>query len=297
MGDTSIEWTDKSWNPIRARNTKTGKIGWHCEPVTAGCAFCYAEEINQHRFGTGLPYKPGHLKNGDVEIFIDERMEVEPLKWRKPQKVFPCSMTDMFGDFVHTDIILRMLWVMMVTPHLTYQIVTKRPRRMCSMFRQMGDNWEKARSERMDLTNAHTGGKPAYMKIAEEATWPLPNVWAGTSTEDQQAFDERVPWLEETPAAVRFISLEPMLGPVRVRGIFGDRPNLDWVIVGCESGRSAREPEGLLGMMGDVVDDCRRQGIACFIKQIPGAVRGKPIKTIEDFPEALRVRQWPEQAR
>lgn len=294
MGKTSIEWTNKTWNPIRAHRLMPGggsRLGWHCEPVSAGCKFCYAESLNLP-YGTGLPYKPGHLRQ-DVKVFIDERMEVAPLMWRQPAMVFPCSMTDMFGSFVHADMILRMLWVMMVTPHLTYQIVTKRPERMCNMFRQMADRWDVARGPRIDLTDAHTNGDPALLEIAEKATWPLPNVWVGASTEDQQSFDERVPWLEQTPAVCRFISLEPMLDAVRIRPVYEERVKLDWVIVGCESGHSAREPEGFIGLVGDVLEDCREQGIAFFLKQIPGPKRGRPIKDIEGFPEHLQVREFP----
>ncbi|MBY9051415.1 phage Gp37/Gp68 family protein, partial [Pseudomonas fluorescens] len=98
MADRSaIEWTDASWNPIRARNLITGKVGWHCEHATTGCEFCYAEGFNK-RLGTGLAFKPGHRK--DIEIFLDEQMLTQPLRWKKPRKIFVCSMTDLFAEFV-----------------------------------------------------------------------------------------------------------------------------------------------------------------------------------------------------
>src|SRR6185295_1326030 len=112
---TKIEWTDATWNPIRARNTKTGKTGWFCTHVSEGCANCYAERINVKpgaTGGTGLPYKPGHLANGDVELFLDENTLTQPLRWRAPRMVFVCSMTDLFADFVPDEWLDRIFAVM-----------------------------------------------------------------------------------------------------------------------------------------------------------------------------------------
>ncbi|MEK9751770.1 MAG: DUF5131 family protein [Rhodospirillaceae bacterium] len=110
MGDRSrIEWTDASWTPIRARNRATGKVGWHCEHVSEGCRNCYAERWNRP-YGTGLPYKPGH--RADVELFLDEQLLTQPLRWRRPRRVFVCSMTDLFADFVPDEWIDRVFAVM-----------------------------------------------------------------------------------------------------------------------------------------------------------------------------------------
>jgi protein gp37 len=290
MGDTSIEWTNKSWNPIRARRAMLDdsvRVGWHCEPVSGGCKFCYAEEING-RFGTLLEYKPGHLK--DVEIFMDERMEREPLKWREPAMVFPCSMTDLFGDFVHVDLILRMFAVMSMTPHLTYQVLTKRPQRMCELSIYFERRWRETEGQRYNLALA-IGGDLERAEIARASSWPLPNIWFGTTTEDQESYDQRVPWLSSTPAAVRFISVEPMIGPVRMPDPFFTGGPVDWCIIGCESGRNARPFD--LGWARGLIADCRTAGTAPFVKQLPSARRGKPLKAIEDFPDDLRVREWP----
>lgn len=165
MGDkTAIEWTDATWNPIRARNLKTGRVGWFCIHMSEGCANCYAEDWNM-RLGTGLPYKPGHLK--DIEIFLDEKTLEQPLRWRAPRKIFPCPMTDMFADFVKDEWIRRMVMVMADARQHTFQPLTKRPGRAMAAFSQL----------------------PA----------PL-NVWLGVSVEDQATADERIPVLLATRA-------------------------------------------------------------------------------------------------
>jgi protein gp37 len=114
MGDRSnIEWTDASWTPIRARNLATGKIGWHCEHATTGCEFYYAEGMNK-RLGTGLPFKPGH--RADIEIFLDDEMLLAPLRWKKPRRIFVCSMTDAFADFVTDEWLDKIFAVMALCP-------------------------------------------------------------------------------------------------------------------------------------------------------------------------------------
>src|SRR5579863_1317613 len=113
MADHSkIEWTDATWNPLRARDA-TGKIGWHCEKVSEACHFCYAEGFNK-RLGTGLEYKPGH--RDALEIFLDEKMLTTPLRWKKPRMIFVCSMTDLFADFVTDEMIDRVFAVMALAP-------------------------------------------------------------------------------------------------------------------------------------------------------------------------------------
>jgi protein gp37 len=129
MGDhTNISWTEATWTPVRARNLKTGTVGWHCEHVSEGCKRCYSEELNMKvraGIGTGLPFKPGHRK--DVEIFLDEKHLVKPLHWRRPRMVFTCSMTDLFADFVKDEWIDHIFAVMVLCPDHTFQCLTKRP--------------------------------------------------------------------------------------------------------------------------------------------------------------------------
>jgi protein gp37 len=193
MSDNSaIEWTDATWNPIRARNLKTGKVGWHCEHATTGCEFCYAEGFNK-RLGTGLPFKPGHRKG--IEIFLCEETLLKPLRWNKPRMIFPGSMTDLFADFVRDEWLDKIFAQMMLTPHHTYQVLTKRAARM-----------------REYISNNIVRD----CALRSNAAWPLPNVWLGVSTERQPEADERIPQLLRTPAAVRFISYEPALGQLDI---------------------------------------------------------------------------------
>ena len=170
MGENSkIEWTDSTWNPIRARNLATGKVGWHCEHMSEACRFCYAEGINR-RLGTGLDFKPGH--RADIEIFLDEQMLLAPLRWKKPRRIFVNSMTDTFAEFVKDEWLDRMFAVMVLCPQHTFQVLTKRPERMRSY-----------------VIHLAVGG------------WPLKNIWLGVSAEDQATADERIPLLLQTPAA------------------------------------------------------------------------------------------------
>lgn len=276
---TSIEWTrgedgteGSTWTPIRARNLKTGKVGWYCEHSTTGCEFCYAEGFNK-RLGTGLPFKPGHRK--DVEIFLDEKMLLAPLGWKKPRNIFVCSMTDLFARFVTDKMIDKMFAVMACAGNHVFQILTKRSDRML-------DYMEGLTRERIQ--------KQAYAIsrcVQFEGRWlfdlPLPNVWVGVSAERQQEWDDRKEHLAATPAVIRFASFEPLLGPIvepcRMSGY------LNWAIVGAESGRSARpcDIEWVRGLR----DQCSSDGVAFFWKQHAKNGRKIPVPKLDG-------RQWME---
>jgi protein gp37 len=222
MSDKSaIEWTEATWNPV------TG-----CTKVSPGCAYCYAERITT-RFG-GKPFLPGQ-----AEIILHEERLKQPIMWRRPRMVFVNSMSDLFHEEVPDSFILEVWLVMAMTPEHTYQVLTKRPERM---------------KEFVIGLQALPGG---HQLFAAEM-WPLPNVWLGVSVENQRWADERIPQLLETPAAVRFLSCEPLLGPIDLqRACEGTRnfldgidfesiepwpeapPKIDWVIVGGESGGPA----------------------------------------------------------
>jgi protein gp37 len=255
MSDRSaIEWTDASWNPLRVRRKATckndpgGEVGWHCEHVSEGCRNCYAETINR-RLGTGLDYKPGH--RADIEHFLDEKMLLQPLHWKKPRKIFVGSMTDLFGDWVTDAQLDRIFAVMALCPQHTFQVLTKRPERMRAWF---AERWQGTPAQRIDfgggdivdmpaggetgrrcqieeaiddLTDENADLKKRFFDTDNEALWtpegsskatqfdwPLPNVWLGVSCEDQATADERIPLLLDTPAAVRFVSAKPMLGAI-----------------------------------------------------------------------------------
>jgi len=261
---TSIEWTrgddgsaGATWNPIRARNLATGKIGWHCEHVSEGCRNCYSESMNR-RLGTGLDFKPGH--RADVEIFLDEKMLLAPLRWKKPRRVFVNSMTDTFAEFVKDEWIDRMFAVMALAPQHTFQVLTKRPGRMQTYCcdPQSQRIWRLA-------CNMGQPGRALSATLAKFGSpWPLPNVWLGVSAEDQATFEERRQSLRDTPAAVRFFSLEPLLGPIDigpalVTGCY------HWTIVGGESGPHARPMNPQWAR--DIRDQCKAAGVAFFHKQ------------------------------
>ncbi|KGT75822.1 hypothetical protein MA20_32050 [Bradyrhizobium japonicum] len=328
MADRSaIEWTDASWTPVRARNLITGKVGWHCEHATTGCEHCYSEGFNK-RLGTGLPFKPGHRK--DIEIFLDEQMLTQPLRWKKPRKIFVCSMTDAFADFVTDEMLDRMFAVMAMSPQHTFQVLTKRAKRMRRYLTNADQNEAASvgiRSPGFTVNQRVQALVADYMKLGKfrvngfgplyKEDWerakpnlrplPLQNVWLGVSAERQPEADERVPELQATPAAVRFVSLEPLLGHISLHALNLATPTpsdalrgvqcvpdgsleghhneqiakLDWVIVGGESGRDARpmHPDWPRSLR----DWCQACDVAYFFKQwgewapsTPEEARGNP---------------------
>lgn len=334
MGKTSIEWTGRSFNPIRARNSKTGKTGWHCAHASPGCIHCYSENRNKW-VGTGLDFKPGHLQSNSIEIFFDDRMLMEPLRVKTPEKWFPCSMTDLFGEFVKDEWIDRIFAVMALCPQHTFQVLTKRsegmrhylndlgaPRRIYELACDMAVEHELnivliAPSMRLDQVAPPIGPR-VYLD-----QWPLPNVWLGVSAEDQRRWDERTADLKATPAALRWVSMEPMLEPIamglgRIHHHPDNQPSehldalvraardhmggaIHWVVVGGESGPGARP--FALEWGTDIVRQCQAAGVPVFVKQIGAKpVNGEgarhPISDrkgaiMEEWPAELRVRQMP----
>jgi protein gp37 len=229
---TAIEWSDATWTPIRARHKVTNKVGWHCEHDSPGCVFCYSEDMNE-RWGTGLPFKPGHRQ--DIDIFLDEKMLLAPLRWKSPRKIFVCSMTDLFADFVPDEWIDRMFAVMALAPQHTFQVLTKRSARMRRYCTSPG---------RLDrIVEAADPLRVATGERVHSFDWPAQNVWLGVSAEDQQRADERIPDLLATPAAIRFVSYEPALAPVRFDRIRAPRYTPDddgWTFNCLDSGDTYR---------------------------------------------------------
>lgn len=271
MADGSaIEWTDATWNPIRARRTimiEAGgapppvgivQTGWHCEHASEGCRNCYAEGFNR-RLGTKLTYKPGHLRTaqrpgGEVELFLDEKMLLLPLKWRAPRKIFVGSMTDIFADFVGAEMLDRMFAVMALCPQHVFQVLTKRPERMRRYVANRFDT---------EYGSDHICEAAESIGIPDPCNWPqdIPNIWLGTSIEDRPNLLARAGHLRKTPAAVRFFSCEPLLGDL------GDvvLSDIDWVICGGESGPHARpmHPDWARSLR----DQCAFYGVPFFFKQ------------------------------
>lgn len=217
---TAIEWTDATWNPV------TG-----CDRVSPGCDHCYAESI-AHRFAGTKAYPDGFKVT-----LRPERLD-QPLRWKRPRKVFVNSMSDLFHKDIPDEYIARVFAVMALAQQHTFQVLTKRHGRMRSLLNS--DAFVDLFGEAL-YTFEHPTGEETAEPISQ---WPLPNVWVGVSVEDQQRADLRIPALLATPAAVRFLSCEPLLGPVDLNAssfIGGDwLKGLDWVIVGGESGPGAR---------------------------------------------------------
>ena len=343
MTSTSIEWTDESWNNVRG-----------CTHVSEGCRNCYAE-TQAYRFSKrpGMPYHGlvvlsdnGPKWTGDVRI-IPHKLG-EPLDWRKPRRVFVNSMSDTFHPKVPFDYIAVVFGVMAACSQKhTFQVLTKRPERAREFFRHIAElDWAKAGAEVFATANSVTvdpsvfacltyavelGAIPGDLAAASMGfdAWPLPNVWLGTSVEDQKTADQRIPELLQCPAAIHWISAEPLLGevsltdisPIQVgaaahdvlRGItywspgnhgplFGSQ--LGWVVVGGESGPRSRPCN--INRIRLLVEQCRHARVPVFVKQLgrhsyEGNTEhwtwtGKHPKGGDpsEWPEELRVRQYPE---
>lgn len=267
---TGIEWTDATWNPVRG-----------CSRVSEGCRNCYAEKVAYRFSGEGQPYEGLLAKGGqwNGQIKLVEHLLEQPLRWKKPRRIFVNSMSDLFHENVPTDFILKVFMVMRQAKQHTFQVLTKRPERM----RRILTEWLPPAEALADMS---LNIKP-----------PAPNIWLGVSVEDQKTADERIPLLLQTPAAVRWISAEPLLGEIRLstceqsfqymtaeynsyldylsglRTIYnnGEKEEfrqyhgLDWVVVGGESGKDARpmHPDWVRSLR----DQCVDAGVSFLFKQ------------------------------
>jgi protein gp37 len=263
MGDRSkIEWTNASWNPV------TG-----CDEVSPGCDHCYAKTFAERWRGT-----PGHhFERGFDLVLRPERLD-QPLRWSRPRMVFVNSMSDLFHAKVPDEFIARVFATMAVARRHTFQLLTKRHGRMRSLL-----NSDAFVAQVLTLAaEIRLTAKP--IGPMDTDTWPLPNLWLGVSVENQTWADIRVPALLATPAAVRWLSCEPLLGPVdlnriaRVESSFGwsavaalghGRPSnavaIDWVVAGGESGSGARpmHPDWARTLR----DQCLLADVPFFFKQ------------------------------
>jgi protein gp37 len=232
MADRSaIEWTTATWNPT------TG-----CDRISHGCDNCYALALAQRLKAMG---QPKYQNDGDPRtsgpgfgLTMHPSALQVPLHWREPRLVFVNSMSDLFHARVDTGFVARVWAVMAQTPQHTYQVLTKRPERLTRVLAPVRE------SLRPDV-------------------WPLPNVWLGTSIESD-GYVHRADHLRAAPAQVRFLSLEPLLGPLPSLRLTG----IDWVIVGGESGRGHRPVDA--GWVRDLRDRSEREGVAFFFKQWGG---------------------------
>ena len=224
MAETQIEWTDATWNPVAG-----------CSIVTAGCTNCYAMQMARRLEAMGVPkYEGLTRKSGKRAIWNgvvrEDRAALDiPLGWRKPRKIFVNSMSDLFHDAVSEEFIVDVWRVMRETPHHNYQILTKRPERMAEV-------------------------------VSRAIPDVLPNVWLGTSVENADVVD-RIDHLRAVPAAIRFISFEPLIGPVGA----ADLTDVHWAIVGGESGLNARPIRE--DWIDEIYAQCDTYGTAFFFKQ------------------------------
>lgn len=308
MTTTSIEWTQnpdgtpgRSWNPLRG-----------CSRISPGCMHCYAESIARRFSGPDRPFHGliDHRGRWNGKILqAPEATLLEPSTWRKPTRVFVNSMTDLFHENVPDGWIDQIFAVMARFREHTYIVLTKRADRMREYLTHPDRQWK--------ILAAAAQLPPCGMERLR--AWPLPHVWLGVSVEDQERAEERIPELLRSPAAVRFLSCEPLLGPVDLRGLFhccsthdfesgfcvqdcGDWQWLGWVIVGGESGPGARSMN--LCWAKGIVQDCHHARVPCFVKQLgakpgwPGPNDRYPISdrkgaVLDEWPAELRVRQWP----
>lgn len=286
MGDKSkIEWTDATWNPI------TG-----CTKVSPGCAYCYIERSPPFRIA-GRRFERGHIPLQ----FHPSRLE-QPLRWARPRMIFVCSLADLFHDDVADDQIDHIFAVMRQAKHHTFQVLTKRPERM-KRYVTLAE---------LRVKEIAPPAPPKHWYHVSSWRWPLPNVWLGVTAENQRWADERIPLLLDTPAALHFLSAEPLLGPLNLNGdwyevnercylnepVHGEG-GLDWVIVGGESGGPANRrlvtegygrgnwpgnwqpTEEAEGWVADIRNQCETAGAVFTLKQWGGPRSTSGGRTLE----------------
>ena len=257
-----IAWTDETWNPLRG-----------CSKVSAGCASCYAEIMAARFSKPGEPFA-GTITdrhwNGTVRL-IEEKL-TDPLRWKRPRRIFVNSVSDLFHANVPDEWIDRIFAVMALCPQHTFQVLTKRPERMRVWFESIADAGSiQDIREHFAYVARDLPTKPGQFSESQWAwNWPLPNVWLGVSVENQAAADERIPHLLATPAAMRFLSCEPLLGPLDFwnadhDGLRGGMGGIRWVIAGGERGAKARpmHPDWARSLR----DQCKAAGVAYMLKQ------------------------------
>lgn len=310
QGEHGITWCTTTWNPVRG-----------CSRVSEGCRFCYAERVAARFSGPGEPYE-GLAKNtpagprwtGVVRL-IPEHLD-DPLRWRRPRMVFVNSMSDLFHESLPFEEISAVFCVMAAAPRHTFQVLTKRPARMLEWSAWWVDRMGSPRESPLMQGVIKLLPQSAVEALdAAPPRWPPPNVWLGTSVEDEKTLTARFPALAATPAAVHFLSYEPALGPIDLEaalvcgecgarkadavrrddtcgdcGSEGGWGGVEWVICGAESGPGARPMHPAWAR--SVRDQCVAAGVPFFMKQLSGP-NGRAIKDISLFPSDLQVREFP----
>jgi protein gp37 len=317
---SAIEWTDATWNPVRG-----------CDKVSAGCKNCYAETFSERWRGI-----PGHPFEQGFDLRLVPEALAKPLLWKRGRKIFVNSMSDLFHEGVPFEYVAAVFGVMAACQHHTFQVLTKRSERALEFFGWLdgqrdsgGGRWntfaEVCRHFALcSVPQASLAGGAwapvVHPLLGYDTRWPLPNVQLGVSCEDQENADLRIPDLRLCPATVRFVSAEPLLGPIDLRsipanynGAVGDMldalsgcefydqdepsgkrpedpavegPAIDWVIVGGESGPGARVCD--LGWIRSIVLQCKAAGVPVFVKQVGAA----PLVEMGEQRPPRGVRMW-----
>lgn len=263
MSKSKIEWTDRTWNPVSG-----------CTKISPGCQNCYAERMSKRLAG-----RCGYPKDDPFKVTVHPERLDEPLRWKKPSRVFVCSMGDLFHPNVPDEFIFKVFNTMTNAQWSfghKFMVLTKRPERMKMIIQAIEADLAE---QRKPIKNPN--GTTTHNLVF---SFPLQNIWLGVTAENQEQADKRIPVLLQIPAAVRFVSVEPMLGPVdllkngdilcRCEGCMSmakEHPGspglqrIDWIICGGESGHGARpmHPDWARNLR----DQCQAAGVPFFFKQ------------------------------
>lgn len=264
MSKTKISWTDRVWNPV------TG-----CTKISTGCANCYAKTVHDIRHKAYLEGKKVPMQYAvPFENLMMHYYRLKLPKWKTTQRVFVNSMSDLFHEDVPELFIGQVFDKIAQSNDHVFQVLTKRPARMRRFLK---------------FIHHYTKSENIYT-----------NTWLGVTAENQKTADERIPILLDTPAAIRWVSIEPMLEHISLKGFDGKtyRPWLDavaydclidWVVVGCESGANRRPCK--LEWIESIVEQCKDANVPVFVKQIE--IGGKVVKDVEKFPQHLQIQEFP----
>lgn len=322
-----ISWTSETWNPIRG-----------CSRVNASCVNCYAEAVAIRFSGKSMPYhglvrlskKDGKPLgwNGKVR-FVEDHL-TDPLRWKRPRRIFVNSMSDLFHENLPFTTIAAIFGVMAAAHQHTFQVLTKRPARMREWFEWVANDADGASSHVQLCLQDVAGLIGTGGKWSPTEAWPLPNVWIGTSVGNQEEADAFIPDLLEVPAAVHWVSYEPAHGPIDFTHIacegeegepdafnallgtprrwgYDPQKKIDWLVCGGESGPGARPFD--VAWARSVIKQCREHKTPCFIKQLGSEpvdmALGLDLKRCWTSAEAQPVRdrkggdpdEWPEDLR
>ena len=271
---TKIEWTEATWNPVSG-----------CTKISEGCKNCYAEKMANRLKAMGTK----GYENGFAVTLHRDKLD-EPLKRKKPTMYFVCSMGDLFHEDVPFEFIDSIWAVMAAAGQHTFQILTKRPDRMKEYLSQ-----QKYSSNSLGIAIARIAGN----KKTKDFLKPLPNVWLGVTAENQEQADKRIPILLDTPAALRFVSVEPMIGGINLEIGENEHIKLDWVIVGGETGTGARPLR--YEWVKDIQGQCEAANVPFFFKkwgktayQYGKVMNIAPASVLDGVIDGVEYRQMPE---